>query len=171
MGKIALFFDTESGSTNRVATLIRRSFDDGVVDIFSAAQMSEAVVDEYGSFILGTPSLDKGRLPDSWQLLLQSDGFDFGDKTVALFGLGDQKGYPSQFVDGLGILYDHLARRGAKIVGFWPVAGYQYTRSGAERDGQFVGLVVDQDNQPELTVERVARWAQLISAPLLQAAR
>jgi flavodoxin I len=75
-----------------------------------------------------------------------------------MFGLGDQKKYPESFVDGMGLIY---CRLGAKenVVGFTSVEGYDFYFSMAERDGRFIGLALDDDTQPELTLPRLEAWA------------
>jgi flavodoxin I len=82
-------------------------------------------------------------------------------KKVALFGLGDQKMYPESFADGMGTIYCRLSDKSV-VVGFWPTKGYEYYFSSADKDGQFVGLVIDDDSQPELTQERVEKWTEMI---------
>jgi flavodoxin I len=47
---------------------------------------------------------------------------------------------------------------GARIVGAWPTVGYTFTNSWAVRNGHFIGLMVDEDNQRELTEARVRAW-------------
>jgi len=84
-------------------------------------------------------------------------------KTVALYGLGDQEKYPGNFVDALGTLYEFVTARGARVVGFWPSDGYDFIASKAEEEGEFFGLVLDQDNQKQLTDDRLATWLRLIS--------
>lgn len=169
MRKIGLIFDTETGNTNRVGVLISRAFPAGTVDVFSAAQLNAKLLANYSALILGTPSMDRGALADNWQLFVESDGLDFKGKTVALFGLGDQRNYPREFADGLFNLYQRVVELGATVVGFWPTTGYEYKASKADVGGQFVGLVIDQDNQPELTKTRIETWVKLV-APLLEAA-
>ena len=88
---------------------------------------------------------------------------NFSGKTVALFGTGDQIGYPDTFLDGMGMLYETFQFRGAKFVGFWPTEGYDFTSPLPLLDeNHFVGLAIDEDNQPELTDERIAKWVEMI---------
>jgi len=42
------------------------------------------------------------------------------------------------------------------------VRGNTHDFSKAEKDGHFVGLGIDNDNEPELTEERVADWCKKI---------
>lgn len=163
---IALVFDTESGSTNRVAKMIAGAFPDGAVDLFSAAQLNADTLAPYSALVFGSPSMQHGRLADNWQFFVESDGIDLTGKTVALFGLGDQVGYPREFVDGLGVLYERVKELGATVVGSWPTEGYTFKSSRAMVDGQFVGLVIDEDNQADLTKPRIDAWVAAVRGPL-----
>ena len=86
------------------------------------------------------------------------ENIDLSGKKVALFGLGDQESYPETFADGLGILYEVLLTTGCRFTGSWPVADYAYERSTAVKGGRFVGLVLDEENQPEKTNPRIDKW-------------
>ena len=87
----------------------------------------------------------------------------FEGKTVALFGTGDQVGYPDTFLDGMGMLYETFQFRGAKFIGFWPTVGYDFTSPLPLLDhDHFVGLAIDEDNQSDLTDERIKKWCEQI---------
>ncbi|MCO6062464.1 flavodoxin domain-containing protein, partial [Pseudomonas sp. MOB-449] len=84
---------------------------------------------------IGTPTLGDGELPglsadcenESWEEFLPKlEGVDLSGKTVAIFGLGDQVGYPKEFLNAMGILYDFVVERGATVVGAWPTEGYEF---------------------------------------------
>ena len=45
------------------------------------------------------------------------EGVDLTGTSVAIFGLGDAAGYPENFVDGLGLLYERLVDVPSKAVG------------------------------------------------------
>jgi flavodoxin len=78
-------------------------------------------------------------------------------------------GYPETFGDALFFIADRLRSRGATLVGQWPVAGYDFSGSWAVEEGHFLGLMLDEDNQPELTAPRLADWlAQLAAEFALQ---
>ena len=66
-------------------------------------------------------------------------------------------------VDAIGILYDRVAARGARIIGFTPTEGYDFVASAGERDGHFLGLALDEDNQSDLTERRIAAWIKQLS--------
>jgi flavodoxin I len=81
-------------------------------------------------------------------------------KRIALFGLGDQKGYPENFLDGMGILAEIFENQGAKLVGFTSNEGYSYESSLAERGDEFCGLAIDYENHGSKNKERVAAWVE-----------
>ena len=85
------------------------------------------------------------------------------------FGLGDQIGYPEYYLDAMGMLAEQLGAQGATFVGEWPSADYKFASSKAlKANGNFIGLALDEDSQPEKTQERLEAWvAQVI--PLLLA--
>lgn len=171
MAKIGLFYDTDTGNTRKVAKMINKQFDEGDIEMKSITKLEPADFEKYTAFILGTPTLGEGELPENWnEFLPELDALDFTGKTIAMFGLGDQEEYGHEFVDGLGILYEKFESLGASFIGFWPLEGYEYGYSRAELDGQFAGLVLDQDNQSDLTPERLETWIAQVKPALLEAA-
>ena len=95
---------------------------------------------------------------------LKWEFFRFSGRTFALFGLGNQVDYSDYFVDGIGILYTFLKEKGAKLIGRWPAEGYDFASQLplTDDDTSFVGLALDEDNQPELTPDRAAEWVEQI---------
>lgn len=173
MSRIGLFFGSSTGNTRRIAKAIKKRFDnDTMAEALNVNKATPELLAGYDYLILGTPTLGDGDLPGldadcqqpSWaEFLPQLKDVDFTGKTVALYGLGDQEKYADNFVDALGILYEFVNARGAKVVGAWPSEGYDFVASKAEKDGEFVGLVLDQDNQKPLTDDRLETWLRLIS--------
>ncbi|WP_370978156.1 flavodoxin [Agaribacterium sp. ZY112] len=174
MAKIGVFFGSSTGNTRKIAKFIKRAFDDELMA--KPLNVNRVSVEEFASYqylILGTPTLGSGELPglssdcetESWEEFLgKIEDLDFTGKTVALFGLGDQVGYPDEFVDAMMEIYDFVEERGANIVGAWPTDGYEFEHSESVLDDKFVGLALDQDNQSALTEERLAAWLKLISS-------
>lgn len=164
MRSIALFYGSTNGNTTAVAQLIQREFaatGAATVELFDIADFFLEEMLDFELLLLGIPTWDTGQLQKDWeQVFAEFDNLDLGGKRIALFGLGDQVGYPATFVDALCFLANKVSERGAQIVGRWPTLGYTFTSSWAVADGVFVGLVLDEDNQPELTELRVAAWVQ-----------
>jgi flavodoxin I len=173
MAKIGIFFGTDTGNTRKIAKQIKKSFDDDLMA--KPINVNRAEVDNFMSYdhlILGTPTLGEGMLPgisadcenESWEEFLpELEDQDFAGKTIAIYGLGDQVGYPSEFVDAIFFLYEFFQERGARLVGQWPVDGYDFELSQAVVDDQFLGLALDQDNQSSQTEERLSGWLKLIA--------
>ena len=100
-------------------------------------------------------------------LLPEFKKIDFTGIKTAYFGLGDQLGYPDSFVDGIGILAEVVLKNGGEVFGSWSTEGYDFDESlGVNPDGDFYGLVIDDDNQHEMTDERVDKWLSQIKPDL-----
>ncbi len=178
MGKIGIFFGSDTGNTRRVAKSLHKKLGD---DADAPVNVNKASADDllkYDALILGTPTLGDGELPglssggsaESWEEFLpQLKGRDMAGKVVALFGLGDQEGYGHEFVDALIFLYNMAVENGATVVGSWPTDGYTFEASKAVINDEFVGLVIDHDNQSELTDDRIDEWLEIVKPELLAA--
>ncbi len=162
--KIGLFYGSTTGKTEAVAEMIRDELGDGIVTLYEMSQVEAADFDEYECLIIGCPTWDIGELQSDWDGFYQDEleSIDFSGKTVAYFGTGDQIGYSDNFQDAMGILEEAISGKGGKTVGYTSTEGYDFDNSKALRDGKFVGLAIDEDNQSDLTGERVKDWvAQL----------
>ena len=70
--------------------------------------------------IVGASTWFDGELPTYWdELVPELESLDLKGKKVAIFGLGDQKNYPDNFVDGMGILADAFQKAGAGVGRFY----------------------------------------------------
>ncbi|WP_108258630.1 flavodoxin [Mangrovicoccus ximenensis] len=174
MAKIGLFFGTDTGKTRRIAKQIKKNFDDETMA--KPLNVNRATVGDFMAYdflILGTPTLGDGELPglateaqeESWlEFLPRIEDQDFTGKTIAIYGLGDQITYPTEFVNAIFLLHEFFTDRGATCIGSWPSEGYGHEFSTAEVDGEFLGLALDLDNEAALTDGRVSKWLDLIAA-------
>lgn len=164
MAKIGIFYGSTNGVTEDIAQMIGKKLGDDAT-VHDIASASKDDLQQCDLLIFGTSTWGDGDIQDDWYDFIDDlDLIDYMGKKVALFGLGDQEGYPETFVDGIGTLYDKLKENSAEVIGEWAVDGYEYDGSTAEREGKFVGLPLDEDNQPELTEERVDQWLELLKA-------
>ena len=166
MGK--LFYGTMTGNTTSVAEAIQASLAD-VVD--EARCIDKAKADDLRAcdfLILGGSTWGDGELTDDWaDFLPQMDNIDFSGKTVALFGLGDQVGYTYNFVSAMKTLYDKVIARGARVIAARvPTAGFDFAHSESVVDDHFIGLVIDEANEPDLTAQRIAAWSAMVRQEL-----
>ncbi|BFM20429.1 flavodoxin [Gilvimarinus japonicus] len=163
MAIIGLFFGSDEGNTEAVAQRIQKRLGADVVDVYDIADVTQLEFTQYERIILGIPTWDFGQIQSDWEEFWDDLGdIDFSDKTIALFGLGDQFGYGDYFLDAMGMMHEVIARHNPTWIGYWPLDGYEYDASKAELDGQFVGLAIDEDQQEDLTAERLDRWCEQI---------
>jgi flavodoxin I len=167
MREIGLFYGSTNGTTARVAELIQAAFAASGVATVELFDIAEYYLDEtlaFDTLILGIPTWNTGQLQADWEAVLDEfDTLDLTGKQVAIFGLGDQVGYPDTFGDAVFFLAAKVQERGATLVGAWPTLGYDFRQSWAAIDDHFLGLLLDEDNQAELTAPRIAVWVQQLS--------
>ena len=165
--KIGLFYGTQTGNTETIAEAIQAQLGADNVELHDMADASLEEMNDYNFLIIGSPTWNIGELQADWESIYpELDDMDFSGKTVAYFGCGDQVGYADNFMDAAGILEAKITERGGKTIGFWSTDGYEFDASLAVRDGQFVGLAIDEDNQSDLTDERIAAWVTQIRSDL-----
>ncbi len=170
MREIGLFYGSTGGATAAAAAAIKEEVErrPGLrVELLDVAEYMLEEMLEFDELIVGVPTYNIGQLQQDWERVLDElDALDLAGKQAALFGLGDQTGYPDTFADALVFVADRLRARGAALAGAWPTAGYAFTGSWAVEDGRFIGLVLDDLNQPELTQPRIAAWVAQLAAEL-----
>lgn len=161
--KIGLFFGSDTGNTENTAVKIIEMLDKDI-DLINVFDAKAEDFTQYDNLILGLSTWHDGELQSDWDtFFMEFSEIDFTNKTIALFGLGDQYVYADYFVDGIGIIGEVVINNGGKIIGKWSTEGYEHTESKAEiEEGIFLGLALDEDNQPELTDERIKTWTKQI---------
>jgi flavodoxin I len=171
MAKVGVFFGTDTGNTRRIAKEIATALGAAKPVNIRNANVEDLLACE--ALILGTPTYGEGQLPglstgnatESWEEFLPKlAGHDFTGKKVAIYGLGNQKSYPVEFVDAMFYLYQQFAQCGATMIGAWGTEGYTFKKSKAVIDDRFVGLALDQENQKDLTPARLDAWLKMLHA-------
>ena len=160
MTAIGLFVGSTTGKTEAAAEGIQKEFSgEGVVTIHEISEVENSDFEQYDKIIIGSPTWDIGELQADWDGYFEElDDIDFSGKKIAYFGTGDQIGYEENFQDAMGILEEKISELGGTTVGNWPTDGYEFEGSKAVKNGKFVGLALDDDNQSELTEERIKKW-------------
>ena len=172
MSKIGLFFGPLKGAVNRVADKVKDAIGEENIEMVPVKDASTADLEKFDKIIFGISTIGK----ESWDSNFSSNDWgkflpevskvDFSSKTVAIFGLGDHVTYAHHFVNHIGLLAKELIKQNANIIGQVPTEGYEFEESEAIFDGQFIGLPVDEDFEPELTDERVNNWVEQIKPAL-----
>ncbi|QKF59562.1 flavodoxin [Aliarcobacter lanthieri] len=162
----AIFYGSNTGNCEDVAKKIAKKL--GNIDIFNLDKTKIEKINEYDKIILGASTWGDGELNDDWESAWDDfKELDLSNKTIALFGLGDQESYCDEFSNAIGIIYEHLQEVGTKVVGFTSTEGYYHDYSKAQINKEFVGLVIDEDNQSDLTDERIESWVNQIKSDIL----
>jgi flavodoxin I len=158
--RTALIYSFDTHNTSEVARLLKDELRDYDIEPINAEEVTGDQVSLYDNLIFGTPTWFSGELPNYWdEFLPELKVLDLKGKKVAIFGNGDQIGYPDNFVDAIGIMSVLVEILGAVTVGHVSINGYTFEKSKALHNGKFYGLPIDFENQPELTVGRVKKWA------------
>ena len=161
MSKTAIIYSFNTKKTAKIAERIIEEFGQDQLSVVNAEDISEEVFLSFEQIIMGVPTWFDGELPNYWDEFVPAlEDLDLKGKRIALYGLGDQKGYPENFLDGVGIMAEILEEQGASLVGFTSTEGYEYESSRAAREGQFSGLAIDYENQGSMNKERVAAWVE-----------
>ncbi len=163
--QIGLYYGSTTGVTEKVAFDIQSLWESMQGDKLAPINIGRvndlSTLLEFDYLILGVPTWNIGKLQDDWDIAFPKLAqLDFAGKQVALFGIGDQYGYPDNFLDALGILGNKLRERGATLIGFTSTDGYEFAESYGVENGQFMGLGIDEIHQSNLTETRIKQWVE-----------
>lgn len=162
MNKIALLYSSQTGSTEEVAKNIIKKLN-GSAKLFNAFNASIDDFEDYTHIIIGSSTTGIGEMQPELEDLLIDLAPKLSGKTIAIFALGDAESHADTFAGSMKYVYDEIVDSGCTIVGGWPDEGYDHDNSPAVVDGKFVGLPIDEVNEPELTESRVDEWLKLIA--------
>ena len=159
---IGIFFGSTTGNTEDVADLIQEQLPPNSSQLHNIADEPVQLMENYELIICGIPTWDYGELQADWEDIWEElESLNLTGRYVAFFGCGDQIGYPEWYQDAIGMLHEKLTAKGATPLAYWSTEGYEFEQSkAATTNNHFVGLAIDEDNQHELTQERVEQWCQ-----------
>ena len=166
---IALFYGSTTGNTEAAAEAIRDEFGELVTHVENIDDTKPEDFLEYDVLVFGISTWNIGELQSDWEYFLpKMEGLDLTGKKIALFGLGDAFGYSENFLDALGLLWDEVKKCGdPQLIGVWPTEGYTFDESvGKYDDDNFLGLGLDEDNEPDLHDERIKAWVGKVKSEL-----
>ena len=162
---IGLFYGSSTCYTEMAGEKIRDRLGAARVDFFNINETPIIQAEFYDYLIFGIPTWDYGELQEDWEEIWEElDQVDFKGRKVALYGLGDQIGYPEWFLDAMGYLHSKLVARGAIACGYWPTTGYEFIDSKAltADNTLFVGLALDDENEFTLSATRIDTWCSQV---------
>lgn len=162
---IGLFYGSSTCYTEMAGEKIRSAIGEHLIDIFNINETPLITAEFYNFIIFGIPTWDYGELQEDWEDVWEDiDEINFTGKKVALYGLGDQVGYPEWFLDAMGYLHSKIIAKGGIACGYWPSEGYEFEASKAltQNGKQFVGLALDEENEFNKSAERIAIWSEQV---------
>lgn len=164
MTKIGLLYSFKTKKTSQIAQKILKAIGKHeTVDEIDVDTIDEKTFLSYDFLILGISTWFDGELPNYWDEFVPAlEDMNLKGKKIAVFGVGDQIGYPENFGDAVGLLIEILDESGATIIGETSTNGYFFESSKALRDGKFLGLILDYENQANLNNSRVEQWVKTI---------
>ena len=158
--------NTESVIDNILLGIFEPTFD---IEVVTVSNITSEDWTSHDTYILSIPTWYDGELQSDWEEYFEEfKTIDFTGKTIAVFGLGDQIGYDEWFCDGIGILAKVVKDNGGTVIGFTKKDdSFEFESSKALKDEDtFWGLCLDEDNQDELTEERLQNWFEQIKLEL-----
>jgi flavodoxin I len=167
--KVGLVYSTTTGNTETVAGYIKDALGDAVEGPNDIADVEDDMAG-YDGIIIGAPTwhtgADSERSGTAWDEFLYGGltSMDLKGKKVAIFGVGDSAGYADNFCDAMDELKSCFEGQGAEVIGAVGTDGYEHEDSKSIADGKFVGLPCDEDNQPDMSEERVKAWVAQIKS-------
>jgi flavodoxin I len=168
MKKIVLLFWGKKGNVERAARKVYAKFSPADIDIFDVVSFDVSKIKDYQLVILCGSTIGAENWLDvkddnEWnRFFVKLRKYNLSKTQVASIGLGDQVLYPGHFVDGLAVFKEEMERVGAKMIGYWPTKGYDFTDSDGMEGDMFYGLALDLDQQDELTDERIDKWVKQV---------
>lgn len=159
MSKVCVVYGSSMGNTEEAANKIAAAL--GIDDVLNIAQTDASTINGYDKIIFGSSTWGSGDLQDEWDSF-DLDNIEVSGKTIAIFGMGDSSSYSDTYCNAIGTLYEKFSAKGAKVVGAVSTDGYSFDASTAVKDGKFVGLALDADNESDKTDERINAWVAQI---------
>lgn len=166
MANIGIYYGSTTGNTQEVAEEIAKELGVEKANLHDVSK-GETDFSNYDVLLFGSCTLGYGDLQDDWEDYIgKLEKADVSGKKVALFGCGDSASYSDTFCDALGKIYNVLKDKGCQLIGQVDTEGYTYDDSEAVINGKFVGLPIDNDNESNLTSERISNWVGALKSAI-----
>lgn len=162
MSKTAILYSFNTQKTARAAKMIIENYGAALEEV-NVEEITPEEFLKYDNYICGVPTWWDGELPNYWdEFLPDLEELKLKGKKFALYGAGDQKGYPENFVDAIGVLGEVLENGGGKLVGFTKNEGFEFEASKALRGDEFCGLPLDFENQARKVKGNIKAWIEQV---------
>lgn len=116
MKEIGLFYAMNAAKTSHIAEKIREKLGHKEVEMIMIEKAWQNDFQAYDNLIVGASTWFDGELPTYWdEMIPEIESLDLKDKKVALFGLGDQIGYPDNLLTAWEYWLMPLKRQGLSL--------------------------------------------------------
>lgn len=116
MEKIGIFYGSTTGITESVAYRLAELMHVKKEDLHDVARSKPSEIGQYDLLLLGSSTWGSGDLQDDWYDFLDGiETLDLKDKTIALFGCGDQS-MSDTFCNAVGTIYHRLQKNRSNIL-------------------------------------------------------
>lgn len=160
MSKTAIFYGSSTGVAESVANKLVEKLN---ANIFNVVDMPTSELANHDVLIFGTSTTGFGELQEDWaSFISEVKDADLSGKTIAIFACGDSSSFSDSFVGSMDEIYKEIKDKDCDIIGFTETEGYEFNESPSVHDDKFVGLAIDDENQSELTDERIDNWVSLL---------
>jgi flavodoxin I len=167
MRAVGLIYGGVTGKTEQAAQIIgaKTGLQYKNIDDFKDA----SALAGYDGLIVGAPTWNTGAddhlSGTHWDDLMENiHEMSLSGKPVAVFGTGDSVGYSDYFCDAIEEVHSAFADAGAKMLGYTDASGYQHSKSKGQVGDKFLGLPLDQDNEADMTEDRVTKWVEQLKS-------
>ena len=159
---MAIFYGSSTGNTENAAEKIKQEMDGLIAHMEDVANIEDpSIIAEHDLIFFGVSTWNIGEMQDDWaDFIPKMEGLDLSGKKVCFFAMGDATGYPYNFLDAMGELWQAVKTLGSpQLIGVWPTEDYEFDESQAMHDeNHFLGLGLDDDNESEKTDDRIHEW-------------
>lgn len=155
---IGIFYGSSTGVTEEISKKVGELLK---AEVMSVSEIEK--VENYDFAIFASSTWGMGDLQDDWMDALDIlKTKNLKDKKIGFIGVGDQGAFSDTFTDAIGIIYEEIKDMGIKLVGETSTDGYDFSDSKAVIDDEFIGLVIDENNQSNLTDKRISEWVKSV---------
>jgi flavodoxin long chain len=113
MPSIAIFYGSSTGNTQEAAEKIQQELGDFVHHVADVVDSEPSDLESYDILLLGVSTWNIGEMQEDWDSFIPNmSGLDLSGKKIAFFAMGDQAGYPDNFLDAMGQLWKAVKELG-----------------------------------------------------------
>lgn len=168
MKNIGIFYGSSTGVCASLAQSLSEKLGVNSQEVHDVSSANPEDVAKYDVLFLGSSTWGCGDLQDDWYGFLDKlKKQNLNGKTVCLFGCGDAAMYSDTFCDAMAHLKEGLQGTGCVFAGNTVDADdYSYEGSASVENGCFIGLALDDNNEPDMHNARMDKWIESLKSVL-----